>query len=52
MEAILPVEVEVQSLRVLLEAKILEIEWARFRYEELTLLDEKRVRGAFNMQLY
>ncbi|XP_050216005.1 uncharacterized protein LOC126667079 [Mercurialis annua] len=52
MEAVLPVEVELQSLRVVLEAQIPEYEWARARYEHLTILDEKRMRAMFNNQMY
>ena len=52
MEVVLLVEVELESLRVVLEAKIPEVEWDRARFEELTLMDEKRLRAAFNMELY
>ncbi|XP_050222379.1 uncharacterized protein LOC126672473 [Mercurialis annua] len=48
MEAVLPVEVELQSLRVVLEAQVPEYEWARARYEQLAALDEKRTRAMFN----
>ena len=44
-EVVLPIEVEIQSLRVLVETKVLEKDWAKARYEQLTLLDEKRVRA-------
>ncbi|PKI49450.1 hypothetical protein CRG98_030182 [Punica granatum] len=33
MEAVLPVEVEIPSMRVLVESKIKEAEWAKQRYE-------------------
>ena len=49
MKAVFLVEVKLQSLRVLLKAKIPEIEWVRSRYKELTLLGEKRLRASFNM---
>ena len=52
MEVVLIVEIELQSLRVILETKISTAEWPRSRYEELTLLNEKRLRTIFNMQLY
>jgi len=44
-EAILPIEVEIQSLRVIVETKVLEEDWMRERYEQLALIDEKRARA-------
>ena len=41
-EAVLPIEVEIQYLRVLEEKKVLEEDWAKVRYEQLTLVDEKK----------
>ena len=41
-EVVLPIEVEIQSLRVLVETKVLEEDWMKQRYEQLTLIDEKR----------
>ncbi|PKI58435.1 hypothetical protein CRG98_021193 [Punica granatum] len=41
MEAILPVEVEIPSMRVLAESKLKEAEWAKQRYKQLNLIDEK-----------
>ena len=52
MEAVLPVEVEVQSMRVLAEAKLPESEWAAQRFEQLALLDEKRMKSLHHMQIY
>ena len=42
---ILLIEVEIQSLRVLVENKVLEEDWMKERYEQLTLIDEKRSRA-------
>ena len=33
MEAVLPIEVEISSLRVLMEAKLEEAEWVQARYD-------------------
>ena len=44
-EIVLPIEVEIQSLRVLVETKVLEEDWAKARYEQLALKDEKRARA-------
>ncbi|PKI56511.1 hypothetical protein CRG98_023149 [Punica granatum] len=40
MEAVLPIEVEIPSMRVLAESKLEEEEWAKQRYEQLNLIDE------------
>ena len=44
-EAVLPIKVEIQSLRVLVETKVLEEDWIKARYEQLDLIDEKRARA-------
>ena len=44
-EAVLPIEVEIQFLRVLVETNVLEEDWAKERYEQLTLINEKRARA-------
>ena len=49
---ILPIEVEIQSLRVLVETKVLEEDWVKQRYEQLALIDEKRVRAQYHAQGY
>ena len=36
---------EIQSLRVLVETKVLEGDWAKARHEQLALIDEKRARA-------
>ena len=38
MEAILPIEVEIPSLRVLREVELEEAEWVQTRYEQLNLI--------------
>ncbi|KAI5387226.1 hypothetical protein KIW84_073390 [Lathyrus oleraceus] len=43
MEVVLPVEVEIPSLRVLMEAKLTEVEWCQTRYDHLNLIEEKRL---------
>lgn len=52
MEAVLPVEIEVQSMRVMIEAKLPGQEWASQRWAQLALLDEKRMKALYHMQLY
>ena len=51
-EAMLPIEVEIQSLRVLVETKVLEEDWAKVRYEQLALIDKKWGRAQYHAQGY
>ena len=51
-EAVLPIEVEIQSLRVLVETKFLKEDWVKARYEQLALIDEKRARAQYHAQGY
>ncbi|KAI5418706.1 hypothetical protein KIW84_043074 [Lathyrus oleraceus] len=52
MEAVLPVEVEIPSLRVLLDVKLDEAEWIRTRFNELSLIEERRLAAVCHGQLY
>ena len=52
MEAVRPIEIEMGSLRVALEHQISETEWVQSRYDQLSLLDEKRLRAADHVQAY
>jgi len=52
MEAVLPVEVEVPSMRVLMEAELSEAEWVQSRYDQLNLIKEKRMTALCHGQLY
>ena len=52
MEAVLPVEIEMRSLRVTLEQQISETEWAQSHFDQLSLLDEGRLRAADHVQAY
>jgi hypothetical protein len=52
MEAVLPIELEVPSLRVIAEQGINEAEWISGRFEELMLFDERRLRALYHIQGY
>uniref|UniRef100_A0A2N9FR05 Uncharacterized protein n=1 Tax=Fagus sylvatica TaxID=28930 RepID=A0A2N9FR05_FAGSY len=52
MEAVLPVEVEIPSLRILSQTQLEEAEWAQARYEQLNFIDEKRLAALCHGQLY
>ncbi|KAL1072591.1 hypothetical protein V6Z11_D11G163400 [Gossypium hirsutum] len=45
MEAVLPIEVEISSLRVLIETRLEESEWVRARYDQLNLIEGKRLKA-------
>ena len=52
MEAVLPVEVEIPSLRVLSHLKLSEAEWKQQRLEQLNMIDEKRLKALCHGQCY
>ena len=52
MEAVLLAEIEVESLRIILESKIPEAEWVKARYEQLILTDKKRLKSLYHVQGY
>uniref|UniRef100_A0A2N9H0J4 Integrase catalytic domain-containing protein n=1 Tax=Fagus sylvatica TaxID=28930 RepID=A0A2N9H0J4_FAGSY len=49
---LLPVEVEIPSLRILSQTQLEEAEWAQARYEQLNFIDEKRLAALCHGQLY
>ena len=46
------IEIEMGSLRVTLEQQISEAEWAQSRFDQLSLLDERRLRAVEHIQAY
>ena len=42
MEAVLPIEMGVRSLRTVLETEISEADWLQSKYDQLCMLDEKK----------
>ncbi|RVW68308.1 hypothetical protein CK203_061279 [Vitis vinifera] len=52
MKAVLPVEIEMGSLRVALEQQIPEANWAQAQFDQLNLLDERRLRAADHVRAY
>ena len=52
MEVVLPIEIEVGSLRIDLKHHILEMDWLQARYDQLNLLDKKILRVADHMHAY
>ncbi|XP_017984296.1 PREDICTED: uncharacterized protein LOC108663596 [Theobroma cacao] len=51
-EAVLPIEVEIPSLRVLMETELEDAEWTLSRYEQLNLIEEKRLAALCHGQMY
>ncbi|XP_060182531.1 uncharacterized protein LOC132612242 [Lycium barbarum] len=51
-EVVIPAEVEISSLRIVQGAKLDNAEWARTRYEQLALIDEKRMIAVCHGQFY
>ena len=52
MEAVLPVEVEIPSLRIMKDAELDEAEWVQNRLDQLNLIDEKRLAAVCHGQIY
>ena len=46
MKAVLLVEIEMGSLRLALEQQIFKADWTQSCYDQLSLLDERRLRAA------
>ncbi|XP_019430087.1 PREDICTED: uncharacterized protein LOC109337544 [Lupinus angustifolius] len=52
MEAVLPIEVQIPSLRVIMEAKLEDVEWVEARVDQLNLIEGKRLTTICHGQLY
>ena len=52
MEAVLPIEMGVHSLRTVLESEIPKVDWLQSRYDQLCMLDEKRLKTLYHIQGY
>ncbi|XP_070056748.1 uncharacterized protein [Nicotiana tomentosiformis] len=51
-EAVIPAEVEISSLRIVAEAEIDDDQWVKTRLEQLSLIDEKQLAAVCHSQLY
>jgi hypothetical protein len=51
-KAVMPLEVEIPSLRVLMDSELEEAEWAKVRNEQQNLINEKRIAVICHNQLY
>nr|KYP64327.1 Pol polyprotein [Cajanus cajan] len=51
-EVVLPMEVKIPSLRVLMEAKLPKAEWVHARFDQLNLIEEKKLEAICHGQTY
>ena len=52
MEAVIPIEMGVRSLRTVLESEFPKAVWLQSRYDQLCMLDEKRLKAIYHIQGY
>ena len=52
MEVVLPFEVEVPSLRILVELGLKESEWTQARFDQLNIIEDKRLAAMSQGWLY
>ncbi|XP_077219772.1 uncharacterized protein LOC143853961 [Tasmannia lanceolata] len=51
-EAVLPIELKIPSLRILMESNLPESEWGRISHQELCIMDGKMLKAAYHVQGY
>ena len=52
MEAVLPIEVQIPSLRIMKDVGLNEDDWIQTRLDQLNLIDEKRLTAIYHGQAY
>ena len=52
MEVVLPFEVEIPSLRIIAESGLEEAEWAQAHFDQLNLIEGKRLAARSHGRLY
>ena len=52
MEAVIPMEVQIPSLRIMKDAGLNEDDWIQTRLDQLNLIDEKRLTAVCHGQTY
>ena len=52
MEAVLPIEIGVRSLKTVLESEISKADWLQSKYDQLCMLDEKRLKALYHIEGY
>ncbi|XP_059288823.1 uncharacterized protein LOC132042238 [Lycium ferocissimum] len=51
-EAVIPAEMEIPSLKIIQQAELNDAEWVRNRYDQLAMIDEKRMLAVSHGHLY
>ena len=51
-EAVIPAEIEIPSLRIIVDAEIDDDEWIKTQLEQLSLICKKRLTSVYHGQLY
>ena len=52
MKVVIPIEMGVCSLRTVLESEIPKVDWLQSKYDQLCMLDEKRLKALDHIQGY
>ena len=52
MEVVLPIEVQIPSLRIMKDASLSKDEWVQTRLDQLNLIDKKRLAAVCHGQMY
>ena len=52
MEAVIPIKMGVRSLRTILESEIPKMDWLQSRYDQLCMMDEKRLKALYHIRGY
>ena len=50
MKVVIPIEMGVCSLRTVLESEIPKVDWLQSKYDQLCMLDEKRLKVLYHIQ--
>ena len=51
-KVVLPIEMGIRSLRTVLESEIPKVDWLQSRYNQLCMMDEKRLKALYHIQGY
>ena len=52
MYTVIPIEIGVRLLRIVLESEIPKVNWLQSRYDQLCMIDEKRLKALYHIQDY
>jgi hypothetical protein len=51
-EAVLPAEVQIPTMRVIMDTELEDAQWVKIRHDQLCMLDEKRMAAVYHAQCY